>query len=83
MSGDKAVSLTDVLQVVMEFESFEPDGVSSGLVAWELKQHEGAIGPVIEAAAEQELLAPAGVDDRSGQQLWRLTAQGRSRLLGD
>ena len=82
MVGDRAVSLIDVLQVMRDFEPFEPAGIGSGLVSWELHQTEPAVSPVIERAVSDALLEPAGVDDRSGQPLWRLTDQGRRRLGG-
>jgi len=78
--GGGAVSLTDVLGVVREFEPFEPAGVGTGLVAWELKQSDAAITPIVELALERGLLEYAGVDERSGQRLWRLTDQGRREL---
>ena len=83
MSGDGAVSLSDVLGVVREFEPFEPAGVGTGLVAWELQRDDAAIAPLIEQALEGGLLEYAGVDARTGQRLWRLTEQGRRELGGE
>jgi hypothetical protein len=80
MAGDGLVSVTDVLEVVGDFEPFEPAGVGTGLVAWELHEHESAIAPVVEVALERGLLEYAGVDDRSGERLWRLTKRGRAAL---
>jgi hypothetical protein len=65
-----------------DFEPFEPAGVSVGLVAWQLHQPEKAIAPLIELARGQGLIDRMGVDERSGQTLWRLTDQGRERLRG-
>jgi hypothetical protein len=79
MVGDRAVSLTDVLGVLQDFEPFEPAGVSAGLLSWELHQTEAAISPMLERAVSEGLVESAGVDERSGQTLWRLTEQGRSR----
>jgi hypothetical protein len=78
--GDGTVSISDVLGVVREFEPFEPAGVGTGLVAWELQQDDAAITPLIGQAIERGLLEYAGVDERTGQRLWRLTDEGRRGL---
>jgi hypothetical protein len=80
MGGDGVIGVTDVLEVVSDFEPFEPGGVSTGLVAWELHSMEEAIGRLVEQAVAEGLLEHAGVDGRSGQPLWRLTEQGRESL---
>ena len=74
------VSVGDVLEVIAEFEELEPAGVSSGLVAWELRQSESTVHALIEAAQEEELIALAGWDERRGEQLWKLTLAGRDHL---
>jgi hypothetical protein len=80
MGGNGMVGVKDVLEVVNDFEPFEPAGVSTGLVAWELHSLETAIERLVEQAVQTGLLEQAGVDDRSGQALWRLTEQGRETL---
>ena len=82
MGGDRAVSLTDVLGVIRDFEPIEPAGISAGTLSWELHQPETEISPLIERAAADGLLEPTGVDERSGQTLWRLTGQGHERIDG-
>ena len=80
MGGSGAISIADVLEVVSDFEPFEPGGVSTGLVAWELHSLEPKINGLVAQAAEEGLLEHAGVDHRSGQALWRLTEHGREAL---
>jgi hypothetical protein len=80
MGGDGSVSITDVLEVVGDFEPFEPAGVGTGLVAWELHEQEPAVAPVVAVALERGLLEYAGIDGRSGERLWRLTKQGRAAI---
>ena len=80
MDGDRAVSLTDVLGVIRDFEPVEAAGISAGTLSWELHRPEAEISPVIERAAAEGLLEPTGVDGRSGQTLWRLTARGHERI---
>jgi hypothetical protein len=75
-----SVSVGDVLEVISEFEALEPAGVSSGLVAWELRRSEGTVHALIEAAQQEELIALSGWDDRQGEQLWKLTLAGRDHL---
>ncbi len=77
-----AVTRRDVLEVIGEFESLEPDGVSAGLVAWELNTGERAVGAHVEAAESEGLIAPSGWDETRGERLWRLTAAGRDELAG-
>jgi hypothetical protein len=74
------VSVGEVLEVIAEFEELEPAGVSSGLVAWELRQSESTVHALIEAAQEEELIALSGWDERRGEQLWKLTLAGRDHL---
>jgi hypothetical protein len=80
MGGNGTISLTDVLEVVSDFEPFEPAGVSTGLVAWELHSMEPAISRLVEEALRAGMLEHCGVDHRSGQALWRLTEHGREVL---
>jgi hypothetical protein len=80
MGGNGKVDVADVLEVVNDFEPFEPAGVSTGLVAWELHSPEPAIDRLVEQAVQAGLLERAGVDHRSGQALWRLTDNGRDAL---
>ncbi len=72
----RAISMHDVLEVLREFERLEPGGVSAGLIAWELYQSDAQIVALIELAREQRLIEQAGVDGRTGEALWRLTATG-------
>ena len=74
------MSVGDVLEVIADFEALEPAGVSSGLIAWELRQRERTVQPLIEAAQQDELIALSGWDEDRGEQLWKLTDAGRDHL---
>jgi hypothetical protein len=78
----KGVTRRDVLEVIAEFETLEPAGVSPGLVAWELNTGERVIKARMEAAEADGLIAPAGWDEARGEELWRLTPSGRDELAG-
>ncbi len=78
--GDGIVSVKDVLEVMREFEPFEPAGVGTGLIAWELHTHEATIAPLVNQALAGRMIEAAGRDHRSGDQLWQLTAIGRASL---
>jgi hypothetical protein len=70
----------DVLEVMREFEPFEAAGVGSGLIAWELHAHEETVAALVRQAYAAGLIAPAGRDHRSGDELWQLTDEGRRQL---
>ncbi len=80
--NDGLVAVGDVLEVLGEFESLEPEGVSAALVAWELRQSEATVDALIEAAQREQLIELSGWDGRQGEQLWQLTAAGRDHLDG-
>jgi hypothetical protein len=80
MGMNRPVTMTDVLGVMREFEPYEPAGIGIGLIAWELHQPETAITPHVERASAAGWIEAAGRDPRSGEELWRLTLQGRARI---
>jgi len=80
MGTGRVVTIADVLGVMREFEPYEPAGIGTGLIAWELHRPEAAIRPLIERASAAGWIAPAGRDRRSGEELWRLTTHGRAQV---
>jgi hypothetical protein len=77
---ERPASMTEMLEVLREFEVLEPGGVSLGLVAWELYQPGAWIAELIEQARGQGLIELAGADSRTGEALWRLTSGGRDSI---
>jgi hypothetical protein len=73
-------SMITVLEVVAEFEPLEPDGVSTGLIAWELNKSERLIEPVMHHARDRGMIERIGWDFKRGERLWRLTDHGRARI---
>ncbi len=73
-------SMITVLEVVAEFEPLEPDGVSTGLIAWELNRPERVIEPVMHHARDRGMVERVGWDSARGERLWRLTDHGRARI---
>lgn len=69
-----------VLEVVAEFEPLEPDGVSTGLIAWELNESERLIEPVMHHARDRGMVERVGWDFKRGERLWRLIDHGRPRI---
>jgi diguanylate cyclase (GGDEF)-like protein len=68
-------SVKDVLDVTALFD--ESGGASIELAAWEL---DVALGRVVSAwsrAIKQGFLEPAGTDEASGEEMWRLSEDGR------
>ena len=74
MASVRKISEHGLLKVVAEFD--ELGGASLGLTAWELSVPESEVSDVWAAAIAAGWLEPAGWDDVSGEQMWRLTASG-------
>ncbi len=72
-----------VLEVMAEFEPLEPDGVSTGLIAWELSQSEHVIEPLMHHARDRGMVERVGWQGGRGERLWRLTDHGRARLAAE
>jgi len=72
------ISIRQVLETVGEFDRC--GGASVGLVAWELSVGEHRVANAWTAARGRGLIRPASVERASGEQLWRLTADGWSAL---
>lgn len=71
------VPLTKVLEVAEDFDRW---GVTRGLIAWELCEHEAAVSPAWQKAKRGRMLKPSGRDPDTQEQLWRLTPRGRELL---
>jgi hypothetical protein len=74
MADMKKISEQRLLDVVADFE--ELGGASLGLVAWELDVTEPQVSEAWGAAIAAGWLEPAGRDEVSGEQMWRLTVDG-------
>jgi len=72
------ISIRELLETVGEFDRC--GGASVGLVAWELSVEEHRVATAWGAARARGLISPASVERASGEQLWRLTADGWSAL---
>jgi hypothetical protein len=70
-----------VIRVVQEFDDL--GGASPELVAWELGADADSVKPLWDRAIADGLLAPAPRDRIFGEEMWRLTARGRSALSTD
>ncbi|HWF75211.1 MAG TPA: GGDEF domain-containing protein [Solirubrobacteraceae bacterium] len=71
-------SVNDVLAVSAQFE--QSGGASIELTAWELETELAHVVSAWSHAIEQGLLEPAGTDKASGEEMWRLSDQGRRAL---
>ena len=72
------VSVNDVLDVSEHFE--KAGGASIELTAWELDTDLARVTSAWSRAIQAGLLEPAGTDEESGEEMWRLTASGRHAL---
>ena len=72
------ISIRQLLETIGEFDRY--GGASPGLVAWELSVEEHHVANAWNAARARGLIKPASVERASGEQLWRLTADGWSAL---
>jgi len=72
------ISIRELLETIGDFD--RSGGASLGLVAWELSVEEQRVASAWNAARASGLIKPASVDRASGEQLWRLTADGWSAL---
>jgi hypothetical protein len=70
-----AASVGDVLEVSARFE--ENGGASVELTAWELDVDLGLVVSAWSHAISEGLLVPGGIDPASGEEVWRLSEQGR------
>jgi diguanylate cyclase (GGDEF)-like protein len=71
------LSVGEVLAVV---EYFEPSGGASiELTAWELSVDLPLVAAAWSRAIREGFLEPAGTDEASGEEMWRLSDRGRSR----
>ena len=52
-------------------------GGSLGLVAWELGHREAEVAPAWRGAINRGLIEPVGIDLNNGEEMWRITEQGR------
>jgi hypothetical protein len=70
----KKISEQGLLEVLAEFD--ELGGASLGLVAWELRVPERDVSESWASAVAAGWIAPAELDEVSGERLWRLTSEG-------
>ncbi|HWF34615.1 MAG TPA: GGDEF domain-containing protein [Solirubrobacteraceae bacterium] len=68
-------SVHDVLDVTAQFD--KTGGASVELAAWELDVELAQLVSAWSRAIKQGLLQPAGTDASSGEEMWRLSDQGR------
>ena len=72
------ISIPQLLETIGGFD--RSGGASFGLVAWELSVEEQRVANAWDSAWASGLIKLASVDRVSGEQLWRLTADGWSAL---
>lgn len=75
-----AISGRRLLDVMADFDQF--GGASIELVAWELCIEESAVSAAWSRAIADGLLERSGTDEVRGEETWRLTSWGSSRLRG-
>lgn len=83
-TGDKSrvvVSIGDVLDVLKQFE--QAGGSSIELTAWELGADPGLVAKLWSEAAAKGLIASAGFDPGTGEELWRVSDGAALQGLGD
>ncbi|MDQ6775503.1 MAG: GGDEF domain-containing protein [Actinomycetota bacterium] len=73
--GSGVASVEDVLDVAAQFD--ELGGASVELMAWELDVELARVVSAWSRALKQGYLEPAGTDKASGEEMWRLSAEGR------
>ena len=71
------LSVAEVLGVVGHFE--DSGGASIELTAWELSVDQALVASAWSRAIREGFLNAAGIDQASGEKMWRLTDRGRSR----
>ena len=74
------ISGRGLLEVMADFDQF--GGASRELVAWELCIEESAVSAAWSRAIADGLLERSGTDEVRGEETWRLTSWGSSRLRG-
>ncbi len=72
------LSVAEVLGIIGHFEP--AGGASIELVAWELSVDPALVASAWSRAIREGFVERAGVDEASGEKIWRLSDRGRSRL---
>jgi diguanylate cyclase (GGDEF)-like protein len=71
----KGVAMSDVLKVLADFDA--SGGASIELTAWELRADPTAVARLWATARAQRLITLSGTDPGTGEEMWRLSDDGR------